>query len=171
MRRILLLLPLLALAACQSDLATDPDGVRTSAGSPATAGLQAILQDWIVDTRDEVLEFVVINPPAEFFLDCSWSGAKLSTRPHPASEPAAVLANAEHPQFCTLTNHWESVTSGDDEPDLKVHFVGGEVCRTLAESGASPVTLEVKLKAEDVNGPLFLVVVEDFIVRCPYLSD
>jgi hypothetical protein len=166
MRRMICLLPALALVACQSEVPTDLDGVQMSAGSPATAGLQAIIQDWIVETPDEVLEFVVVNPPT----DCYWSRAKLSTRPHPASELPEVLANALHVDFCTLEDHWEPLTGGDDEPDLKVHFLGEDVCEALAEPGTSPVTLEAKLMVGDPDRTLFQVI-ENFIVKCPYLDD
>lgn len=161
MRRVICLLPALALVACHNEVPTDLDGIQMSAGSPATAGLQAIIQDWIVDTADDTLEFVLINPPT----DCSWSRAKLSTRPDPE-----VVANALHVDFCTLEDHWASLTSGDDEPDLKVHFLGGDVCKELAEPGTSPVTLEAKLMAGGADRILFQVI-ENFIVKCPYLDE
>ena len=173
MRRILLL-PALALVACQTDLPTET-GTILAKNQPADATLQIILEDHIVNSDEEILKFVLINPPVwwkeagpgEQDFSCRASGSLYDlARGEPGEPLGAVLYDIHAETACSDADHWGDLTDGDDEPDVRLDLDGGAVCDALPPAVGS-VLLVVDLDGADVDGvPFNYQFYETFKLRC-----
>lgn len=183
MRRILLMVPMLAIVACLSDVPTETGTIQSknqslNAGQPADAGLQIILEDQVVDSSEDLLEFFVINP----YYDLTSAASTLPWHCNgvcqasvvvqgESAEPIEGVDEVDGRAFCEDPDHWTSLGSGDDEPDLAVHLSGADVCSALPTTGGSLVTLEVLLQGTKPDGnPFVLEFSETFRILCPYLD-
>ena len=178
MRRLLLMLPVLALVACQADTPTEVDAIHAN-NQPADAGLQVILQDQIVYGPLQPLEFVVVNPfpdswwnPEDIVQEIMCEGIGNLTvvaqgEPGEVTQVEPLCGSA----FCSGTTHWGSLTSGDDVPDLAVHFFGYDICNLIPLSGGSTVDVEIALYGTGPDGlPFNISPSERFRIRCAYLQ-
>ena len=174
MRRILLMLPVLALVACQADLPTEADtmqGQQVDGHDPPDTWLVdrgIILVDAVVDSASEKLMFYVKNPgygmPPCVEGASNWAIEALA---FPRRDRTPIAEHHLTWAECNWTTYWPLYTM-DYVPDFAFSIVGSTVCDVLTEEDAKHVSVVATLIS--AVSPDTARDWRTFRIQCPYLN-
>ena len=150
MRRILMMLPVLALASCQADLPTETDAGQLNAAS-STGKVQWVFPDTDMNAPTEDLFIYILSEP------------RVANGLVVLNPPSANLN-------VFLSKSWHQDVNGDGEGDLIMQWDGERLCEVLFDAvqpSSLPYDSGVQARVY-LDYPDYVRVVKRFNLSCGY---